>query len=112
MVFLHEVTRGAADRSYGIQVAKLAGLPASVIDRAQTVLAGLEQSETLGRVGANRLADDLPLFTATRLQSSLNQENTEPSPLEQALADIVPDSLTPHEALDLIYRLKADIENT
>ncbi len=112
VVFLHEVTPGAADRSYGIQVAKLAGLPASVIDRAQTVLAGLEQSETLGRVGADRLADDLPLFAATRLQSSLHQENTEPSPVEKALADIVPDSLTPRAALDLIYRLKADIEDT
>ena len=109
---MHQPPPAAADRSYGIQVAKLAGLPASVIDRAQTVLAGLEQSETLDRVGADRLADDLPLFAATRFQSSLHQENTEPSPVEKALADIVPDSLTPRAALDFIYRLKADIEDT
>ena len=107
VVFLHEVTPGAADRSYGIQVAKLAGLPASVIDRAQTVLAGLEQSEKMGRAGADRLADDLPLFAATRLQSSLHQENTEPSPVEKALADIVPDSLTPVSYTHLTLPTKA-----
>ena len=112
VVFLHEVSPGAADRSYGIQVAKFAGLPASVIARAQVVLAGLEHAETLGRDGAARLADDLPLFAVTRLQSGLEQAGTEPSSLEKALADIVPDSLTPRAALDLIYRLKAKVEDS
>jgi len=112
VVFLHEVSPGAADRSYGIQVAKFAGLPASVIARARVVLAGLEHAETLGRDGAARLADDLPLFAVTRHQSGLEQVVTEPSSLERALADVVPDSLTPRAALDLIYRLKAEVEDS
>jgi len=62
VVFLHEVVPGAADRSYGIHVARLAGLPAAVIDRAEQVLSALEKGEQGGAVA--RLADDLPLFAA------------------------------------------------
>ena len=60
VVFLHEVAPGAADRSYGIQVAKLAGLPPAVIHRAKTVLESLEKSDRSGR---KPIVDDLPLFT-------------------------------------------------
>ncbi len=114
VVFLHEVARGAADRSYGIQVAKLAGLPPSVIGRAEVVLASLEDDEAFGcnggREGAARLADDLPLFAATRPTSGSSKSRNEPSAMEQALADVLPDSLSPREALDLIYQLKAAAE--
>jgi len=110
VVFLHEVAPGAADRSYGIQVAKLAGLPPSVIGRAEVVLAGLEDGEALGREGAARLADDLPLFAAIRPISGGGRNQNEPSALEKALADISPDSLSPREALDLIYQLKTMAE--
>jgi DNA mismatch repair protein MutS len=102
VVFLHEVAPGAADRSYGIHVARLAGLPRSVIDRAEAVLAVLEQ----GRAGSGltRLADDLPLFSAAirRPPPTL----AEPSPAERLLAETRPDDLSPRDALDLIYRLK------
>ena len=111
VVFLHEVGPGAADRSYGIQVAKLAGLPPSVIGRAEVVLAGLEDGEAFGgnrgRDSAARLADDLPLFATVRPTSGSRQAPGEPSAVEKALADVLPDSLTPRQALDLIYQLKA-----
>ncbi len=101
VIFLHEVEAGAADRSYGIHVAQLAGLPAAVIARAEQVLQTLEQGEQSGAV--SRLADDLPLFAATprRVESPAG-----PSALEAALDGISPDELSPREALDLIYRLK------
>ncbi len=108
VVFLHEVGPGAADRSYGIQVAKLAGLPTSVIERAEVVLSGLEDGETLGRDGAARLADDLPLFAAARPQSGPIKSAGAPSALDKALADVLPDSLTPREALELIYQWKSE----
>jgi len=98
IVFLHEVAPGAADRSYGIHVAKLAGLPAAVIARAEEVLRALEE----GREGHKPLAriDDLPLFAA---QPALAPKS---SAVEEALRDISPDALTPRDALELIYRLK------
>jgi DNA mismatch repair protein MutS len=110
VVFLHEVSPGAADRSYGIQVAKLAGLPMAVIERAEVVLSGLEDGETLGRDSAARLAEDLPLFAAARPASGPRQTANEPSALDKALAETLPDSLTPREALDLIYRWKAEAD--
>jgi DNA mismatch repair protein MutS len=100
VVFLHEVAPGAADRSYGIHVAKLAGIPASVIERAGQVLATLEQREPGGALA--RLADDLPLFSAAR---QVARAAPEPSAVEQALREIRPDDLTPREALDVVYRL-------
>ena len=101
IAFLHEVAPGAADRSYGIHVAKLAGLPAAVIARAETVLAGLEQGEQAGALA--RLAEDLPLFAAAAARPA---RLSEPSAVEQALAGVNPDELTPKAALELLYGLK------
>ncbi len=107
VVFLHEVVAGAADRSYGIQVAKLAGLPAPVTSRAAEVLKLLEQSDQ----SAARLAlvDDLPLFSAARPASLTH---TAHSAVEQKLAAIDPDELTPRDALALVYELKAGLPKT
>ncbi|HEX3430941.1 MAG TPA: DNA mismatch repair protein MutS [Rhizomicrobium sp.] len=101
IVFLHEVARGAADRSYGIHVAKLAGLPPAVVARAAEVLRALEE----GREGHKPLAkiDDLPLFSAAQTQPA--QQKTV-SAVEEKLAAISPDSLTPKAALELLYELK------
>ncbi len=102
VVFLHEVTAGTADRSYGIHVAKLAGLPKAAVARAETVLASLEQGEQAGAL--TRLADDLPLFAATAAKAA-EPEATE-SAVEAALGEVNPDDLSPREALELLYRLK------
>jgi DNA mismatch repair protein MutS len=104
VVFLHEVAPGAADRSYGIHVAKLAGLPAAVIDRATEVLETLEKGEQGGAL--TRLADDLPLFSAAKRAIPAATAPSGPTPLETALAEVSPDELTPREALEVIYRLK------
>jgi DNA mismatch repair protein MutS len=101
VVFLHEVGPGAADRSYGIHVAKLAGLPKSVTARAEEVLGALEKGDQGGAL--TRLADDLPLFNAARRRA---EPAPRESPAEVLLRDTRPDELTPREALDLIYRLK------
>lgn len=100
VVFLHEVAPGAADRSYGIQVAKLAGLPTAVVKRAEAVLKALEKGDT-GRKAAT-LIDDLPLFSA----AAEKEEAAKPLPVVEKLAGIDPDALTPKEALELIYALK------
>jgi len=102
VVFLHEVTAGAADRSYGIHVAKLAGLPKAAVARAEAVLASLEQGEQAGAL--TRLADDLPLFAATAAKAAAPV--TKESAVEAALKDVNPDELTPRAALELLYRLK------
>ncbi|MGE4217973.1 MAG: DNA mismatch repair protein MutS [Alphaproteobacteria bacterium] len=104
VVFLHEVAPGAADRSYGIHVAKLAGLPASVVARAEAVLATLESGEHSG--AAARLAEDLPLFAVAR-PAPPPPAAAGPGPVEAALAAVNPDELAPREALDLLYRLKS-----
>jgi DNA mismatch repair protein MutS len=99
LVLLHEVAAGAADRSYGIAVAKLAGLPPAVVARAKSVLAKLEAGrDATGGIAAG--LDDLPLFAATA------EPEQGPDPLTAALADVDPDSLTPREALEALYRLK------
>jgi DNA mismatch repair protein MutS len=102
IVFLHEVTAGAADRSYGIHVAKLAGLPIAVIHRAEGVLRALEE----GREGHKPLArvDELPLFSA----SAPPPPRT--SAVEEALKQIEPDALTPKQALDALYELKKKLK--
>ncbi|SPJ23162.1 DNA mismatch repair protein MutS [Palleronia abyssalis] len=102
VIFLHEVRKGSADRSYGVQVAKLAGLPASVIQRAETVLTALEKGEAEGKKTA--LIDDLPLFSAAPPPAVPAKG---PSPLIERLQALLPDELTPREALDLVYELKA-----
>ena len=105
VIFLHEVRKGAADRSYGVQVAKLAGLPASVVARARVVLDALEKGEREGATKPKALIDDLPLFAAA--PAAQPAAPTGPTPLEQHLADIHPDDLTPREALAALYELKA-----
>ena len=102
VVFLHEVMAGAADRSYGIQVAKLAGLPAPVVARAQAVLKELEKTERTSP--ATRMVDDLPLFAVAPAREVAPQQD---DPLRAAMAGINPDELTPREALEALYRLKA-----
>jgi DNA mismatch repair protein MutS len=105
IVFLHEVIEGAADRSYGIQVAKLAGLPAPVIERARTVLAELE---TLDRENpVEKMIDDLPLFSAAIAKPALLKADPKLAAIAEAMASINPDELTPRSALDILYRLKA-----
>lgn len=114
VIFLHEIVAGAADRSYGIQVAKLAGLPGSVIQRARAVLKELEEHDRK-RPGA-ALIDELPLFSG--LKPAREPEPPEPAqppapaldPAEvaalAALKDVDPDDLSPRGALDALYRLK------
>ena len=105
IVFLHELREGAADRSYGVQVAKLAGLPPAVIHRAEEVLKKLEKNDREG--GAQKsLIDDLPLFTAQPAPQAPKL-----SPLEDRLHAVHPDEMTAREALDLIYDLKALIKD-
>jgi DNA mismatch repair protein MutS len=104
VIFLHEVRQGAADRSYGVQVAKLAGLPQSVVDRARVVLDALEKGEREGGARQKALIDDLPLFSAAPPPAPKPAKTSE---LETKLADIHPDDLTPREALQALYDLKA-----
>jgi len=104
IVFLYEVGPGAADRSYGIHVAQLAGLPSAVIARAEEVLQTIESGEQGSALV--RLADDLPLFQAARMEPAQPAAVTGPSPVEAMLAEVLPDELTPRQALDLLYRLK------
>ncbi|MEO1398614.1 MAG: DNA mismatch repair protein MutS, partial [Pseudomonadota bacterium] len=107
VVFLHEVHKGAADRSYGVQVAQLAGLPPAVIARARVVLDALEKGE---REGGNQKAiiDDLPLFAAAPPPQPVA---TKTSPALDLLDDIHPDEMTPRAALDALYRLKAAVKD-
>ena len=104
VIFLHQVKRGAADRSYGVQVARLAGLPQSVIDRAKVVLEALEKGEREGGTRQKALIDDLPLFAAT---PSAPRPKAMPSAVEDRLKTILPDELTPKDALALLYELRA-----
>jgi DNA mismatch repair protein MutS len=99
VIFLHEILPGAADRSYGIQVAKLAGLPGAVVERARVLLAELEAGDR--HMPVERLVADLPLFAA-------KPEPPEPKPdlLHLLLDALDPDVLTPREALEALYKLK------
>ncbi|WP_245444861.1 DNA mismatch repair protein MutS [Pseudaminobacter soli (ex Li et al. 2025)] len=102
VVFLHEVGKGAADRSYGVQVARLAGLPDAVVQRAKDVLHQLEAGETSGK--ADRLVDDLPLFSA-----AMKKEPPAPAKVDvvgAALAALNLDEMTPRQAMEELYRLK------
>ncbi len=104
IVFLHEVVPGIADRSYGIHVAKLAGLPGAVVARAEDVLRALEE----GREGHQPLAhiDDLPLFGAVAPDSKKRNE------VEEALKAVEPDALSPKEALEVLYDLKKKLPSS
>ncbi|MGE3624904.1 MAG: DNA mismatch repair protein MutS [Hyphomicrobiales bacterium] len=101
IVFLHKVVPGTADRSYGIHVARLAGLPQAALARAEEVLARLEGGERAA--GGAALADDLPLFAARAAPPARKG----PSEVEAALESANPDEMSPKQALELIYRLKA-----
>jgi len=103
VIFLHEVIKGTADRSYGIHVAKIAGIPESVIKRAGYVLGVLEESKSSNI--AEKLTDDLPLFR----HSKPKEEPAKNTELETMLEQLNPDEFTPREALDYLYRLKASL---
>ncbi|NTF40713.1 DNA mismatch repair protein MutS [Agrobacterium rhizogenes] len=106
VIFLHEVGPGAADRSYGIQVARLAGLPASVVARARDVLTRLEDADR--KNPASQLIDDLPLFqVAVRREEAVGRR--EPSKVEERLKTLDLDDLTPRGALDVLYELKKTV---
>ncbi len=109
IVFLHEVVKGAADRSYGIHVAKIAGLPKAVINRAKDVLSSLEQTDQSGTLSA--LTNDLPLFSAQSYTQESASEALSPEhhALIDCLKNIDPDSLSPREALDALYQLKQQL---
>ena len=104
VIFLHEVRKGAADRSYGVQVAQLAGLPASVVARARDVLDMLEKGSRENG-GAKIQIDDLPLFAAAPPPQPTAAPKG-PSPVEELLDSIHPDDLSPREALEMLYKLK------
>ena len=101
LVLLHELAEGPADRSYGIAVARLAGLPPAVLARAKDVLARLEAGKArTGGIAAG--LDDLPLFAAT-----LREVEDKSDPLRDALQILDVDALSPREALEKLYALKA-----
>jgi DNA mismatch repair protein MutS len=108
VIFLHEVGPGAADRSYGIQVARLAGLPASVVARAKDVLAKLEDADR--KNPASQLIDDLPLFQVAIRREEYTKAG--PSKVEEALKSLNPDDMTPREAMDALYALKKQLGNS
>ena len=105
IIFLHEVKKGAADRSYGVQVARLAGIPETVINRAKEVLEKLEHADQGGKTSA--LIDELPLFNS-KPNSFIKPKHL--SLVEKELKDIHPDELTPKDALNLIYKLKSSMK--
>ena len=107
VVFLHEVLPGSADRSYGIQVAKLAGLPAPVIARAKSVLAKLEAQDR-GQT-ARALAEDLPLFAVPSRAAAEAALPSEAQQLIEAVKALHPDEMSPREALEALYALKAKL---
>lgn len=108
VIFLHEVGAGTADRSYGIHVGQLAGLPALVVERAEQILHSLEQSEESSAL--TQLADDLPLFAAMAERPKSHTKSGHgdhgPSAAEEELAALCPDDMTPKQALEALYRLK------
>ncbi|MGB5869356.1 MAG: DNA mismatch repair protein MutS [Albidovulum sp.] len=108
VIFLHEVRKGAADRSYGVQVARLAGLPQVVVDRAKVVLEALEKGEREGGTRKHTLIDDLPLFSA--LSTPAQQPARGPSKLEERILALHPDEMTPIAALAALYELKGILE--
>ncbi|MDB5478101.1 MAG: mutS, partial [Alphaproteobacteria bacterium] len=102
IIFLHEIISGVANRSYGLHVAKLAGMPKALLARAQVLLHALEQnsiSQTLDEKIVN-----MPLFTS--VQNNLPETNVEKHPIVMALTEIEPDHLSPREALEILFSLK------
>ena len=105
VVFLHEVVPGAADRSYGLQVARLAGLPTAVIERARTILSELERTDR--EKPKRAMVEDLPLFAVPARVEPPKPAQPARDRLREALDALDPDELTPREALEALYRLKA-----
>ena len=105
VIFLHEVHKGAADRSYGVQVARLAGLPQSVVERARVVLDALEKGERESGSQKQAIIDDLPLFSVSNTPQPA-QKPTGPSAVELRLQELIPDEMTPREALAALYDLR------
>ena len=97
IIFMHQVAAGTADRSYGIHVAQMAGLPEGVVQRAEQVLATLESGKA---AGGGKALGDLPLFAVPKVEARKE------SPLEKMLQTLNPDDMTPKEALEVLYRLK------
>ena len=106
VIFLHEVRKGAADRSYGVQVARLAGLPQAVVDRAKVVLEALESGERQGGARPKALIDDLPLFSVAPAAPPAPRIVAKESAVEARLKEAHPDEMTPMEALRFVYELK------
>jgi DNA mismatch repair protein MutS len=107
IVFLYKVIAGAADRSYGVHVARLAGLPNNVLHRAEQILKQLEAGQH-GAADANDLIESLPLFDHAQPQQNAGL----PSAVEAELTAIQPDELTPRDAIELLYRLKAAYDDS
>jgi DNA mismatch repair protein MutS len=95
VVFLYRIIDGGADHSYGIQVAKLAGLPSAVVTRAREILESLES----GNTAAAGLPEQMWLFGPVA-------QSAEPSPVDKELENVDPDALSPREAHDFLYHLK------
>tara|TARA_B100000902_G_scaffold329275_1_gene325689 strand:- start:1879 stop:4488 length:2610 start_codon:yes stop_codon:yes gene_type:complete len=109
VVFLHEVTRGAADRSYGIQVAKLAGLPTTVIKRSNLILEKLERGQYQGQDNFKDLIKDLPLFSNDHISNKIEEKKVDA--LQQEIETINLDNTSPKEALDFLYKLKESLKD-
>jgi DNA mismatch repair protein MutS len=108
LVLLHELASGAADKSYGLAVARLAGVPAAVLKRAKAVLAKLEQ----GRADTGGLAaglGELPLFAS---QHENVEEPSSADALRSSIAELDLDALTPRDALDMLYTLQREANET
>ncbi len=105
VIFLHEVRQGAADRSYGLQVAKLAGLPNVVLERAKIILNELEKKDLEKGPRTNLLGDDLPLFSQNLTEKTSAQSSQNGDLLEE-IKRIYPDQISPNEALQILYKLK------
>lgn len=120
VIFLHEVVPGAADRSYGLQVAKLAGLPAPVVARARAVLDHLETRQDQGGkpAGADSLFEGLPLFSAAKpvaATTAPTQEQIDAAAHAKLLALLAghdPDQMTPRQALDFVYDLAKQLKDS
>lgn len=98
LIFLHKVIKGAADRSYGVHVAKIAGLPHVAVNRARAILEQLEETDN-----KSKIIDDLPLFSVAAKEINVQREK---SAVEKAIENINPDNLSPRQALDLLFELK------
>jgi len=109
VVFLHEVTRGAADRSYGIQVAKLAGLPTTVIKRSNLILEKLEKGQYQGQANFKDLINDLPLFSNDHIANKIEEKKVDA--LQEEIETINLDNTSPKEALDFLYKLKENLKD-